>query len=218
MIKKLRQMKSRGFTLIELLVVIAIIAILAALLFPGVQGAINRARLTNLANNGRQIYTAFFAKMMSPEVVSGAVTLGYPIKGALNPSNSTFPDSTAYWEHMVTSKWINVDFAFFAAPGVPAIKGTDAAAFAPANNAWCAAGGLTENDADNVPLFFTRNLDITTLGITTISKANINTEMSVKGIIMVSKGGAANIIEPDALTTNTFYGGGTFNTVLRPTP
>lgn len=214
MIKKLRQMKCRGFTLIELLVVIAIIAILAALLFPGVQGAINRARLTNLANNGRQIYTAFFAKMMSPEVVSGAVTLGFPRQGALSPSTSTFPDSTSYWTHMVTSKWINVDFSFFAAPGIQAVKGNTAGSFAAANNAWCASGGLTENDADNTPLFFTRNLPITALGNATLPA--LNSELSVKGMIMVSKGGSANVIEPDALSTNTFYGGGASNTVLRP--
>lgn len=48
-------MKRGGFTLIELLVVIAIIAILAALLFPGVSSAIEGARRSNCRSNQRQI-------------------------------------------------------------------------------------------------------------------------------------------------------------------
>lgn len=209
MIKMLRRMKCRGFTLIELLVVIAIIAILAALLFPGVQGAINRARLTNLANNGRQLYTAMFAKMMSPEVVSGTVSFSYP-------DSTNYPTSTTYWEYMVTNKLINVDFSFFAGPGVPAVKGTDPAVFAGANNAWCIVGNVAESDADTLPLFFTRNLNIANVNDTPINSTSISGEMSVKGIIMVAKGGSANIIEPDALSTNTFSGGSVAKPILKP--
>ena len=44
-----------AFTLIELLVVIAIIAILAALLFPGVSSAIESARRSNCRSNIRQV-------------------------------------------------------------------------------------------------------------------------------------------------------------------
>jgi prepilin-type N-terminal cleavage/methylation domain-containing protein/prepilin-type processing-associated H-X9-DG protein len=51
--------KKRGFTLIELLVVVAIIAVLVALLLPGLASARDRAKLVVCTNNLKQIHTAY---------------------------------------------------------------------------------------------------------------------------------------------------------------
>lgn len=50
----------KQFTLVEMLVVIAIIGILAALLMPSLQNALESARTVECSNNKRQVYLGFF--------------------------------------------------------------------------------------------------------------------------------------------------------------
>jgi len=68
--------RRRGFTLIELLVVIAIIAILAALLFPLMARAKEKARVSACSSNLRQIQTAL---MMYVDHYNGFMPPSAPI-------------------------------------------------------------------------------------------------------------------------------------------
>src|SRR5688572_18999533 len=77
----------RAFTLVELLVAICIMSVLAALLVPGLRGALDSSRAANCTNNLRQIGSAFFLYLpdhnnVMPQrvydvVTSSGVRLGY---------------------------------------------------------------------------------------------------------------------------------------------
>ena len=146
MIKALRQKQTKGFTLIELLVVIAIIGILAALLFPGIQEALLRARAVSIGNNAKQFHLALFDKTVAGEASWPKTTDGYAT-------------STDYFMAALTNKVVSgVDFSMFSAPGLKSYKKlTD---FAADGNAWCVTLDIKESTPDTVPFLFTRNINV----------------------------------------------------------
>ncbi len=204
--------KVKGFTLVELLVVIAIIAVLAALLFPAVQGVLLRGRATGVLNNGRQLYTALFASITDPGSIAGGSALAFQY-----PRSDDWNDSTEYFTFLVTNGIVSVNFDFFAAPGVPpSDPPDDPAAFNSENNAWCMVADLRERDSDSLPLFFTRNLTMTALNQDPELDEDEHPFQS-RLMISVSKGGGARMYEEAAIDRGDFYTGrGDFsNPVLR---
>lgn len=219
----------RAFTLIELLVVIAIIAILAAILVPAVSDALLRGRMTQVMSNGKNIYTALFAKEMEDAVFMRMAP--YPtLGGSMNLSNMVFTTSTEYFKWVVSNGVMNVSFSFFAAPGVVPAQGTNVASFdaSGVNNAWCISSGVGESTADGTPLLFTRNLTITavndpnvlsggTIGTAMPATFNShdNTPFLDKAMVVVFKGGSALSLRQKDVIEN-FNKLGATNTVLRP--
>src|ERR1700745_2623473 len=83
---------NRGFTLVEMLVVISIIAVIAALAFPALSGAITRSQMTQAVSNARQIYLATF-QMVNDGSTTGDARYGWPGDLAA-PSASPAPITT----------------------------------------------------------------------------------------------------------------------------
>jgi prepilin-type N-terminal cleavage/methylation domain-containing protein len=144
----------RGFTLIELLVVIAIIGILAALLFPAVQGALLKAKANKVGSDGRQVWLGLFAEN-TDRIANG--------EGEIWPgSGQTNSTSTAYFLMCVQSNWLEgFSFASFSAPGLASYTESNPTnatetLFEP-GNAWAVTLGVDENTLPEVPFLLTRN-------------------------------------------------------------
>jgi prepilin-type N-terminal cleavage/methylation domain-containing protein len=138
---------NRAFTLIELLVVICIIAVLAGLLTPALQTAMQNGKMTNAMNNARQI--------------------GLALRMFANDNDGNYPQTTnSYGENINTSNdafrslvptYIDNE-KIFALAGSKAGPSADnniedaAHILAPGENYWAFVSGLNSSANSNWPL------------------------------------------------------------------
>ncbi len=207
MIKAMRQKCTKGFTLIELLVVIAIIGILAALLFPAITSALDKAKALRVSNNGKQIFMAIFDENVS------RTALDLP---SIWPTSGSNANSTVYFQMLIDEQILQgVDFSYFSAPGVTPAASTNSADFTDVNNAWCITANISERTAATVPFLFTKNITATDTADEPALDA-AQDPFGDKFAIVITKGGSARVIPGSQFNQNTFNPTEISLPVLRP--
>ena len=206
-----RQLRNRAFTLVELLVVIAIIAILAALLFPAIQGALTKGKQIQTMSNGVNIYKSVFGAAVDAEVTGD--TPPWPKYGSRDTSIPQFDFSTEYFAWLVTNDILRTDCAYFAAPGLTP-SGASASSnivtepggsFTSNNNAWVVLADLNDATLDSTPFIFTRNLDGIQGGLAlndnSIQPYRLTNAVpyGTKGLVVINKGGAGLVLKDKQL-------------------
>jgi prepilin-type N-terminal cleavage/methylation domain-containing protein len=204
MFKRWRQRKSDGFTLIELLVVVAIIGILAALLFPAIEGALTKAKALRVGNNGRQVHLSVFDENLSLDQLD--LPLIWPVENP-DPAEGytaefvTACSSSSEYLHYLYSQGIikGIDLSFFASPGVTPASGTDTNTLNALNNAWCVTLDIDDDTPAGTPFLFTKNFNISgTIDMMDETEPLLSTKgMPFKGKVgvVVTKGGRVRILQ-----------------------
>ncbi len=215
MIKAMRQKFTKGFTLIELLVVIAIIGILAALLFPAITSALDKAKALKVSNNGKQVFLAVFDENVS----RSALDLPPIWPGSEGMTNIT--SSTLYFRMLVDDGIVQgVDFSYFSAPGTAVYSTTNSSEFLADGNAWCVTDGIKDSWPATVPFMFTKNV---LLGGSVGGNINLEPTLDPNAVpfgdkfaVIVTKSGASRVIPGNQFNQNTFNPTVTDAEVLAP--
>lgn len=182
--------RKQGFSLIELLAVIAIIGILFTLVSPQIGKAQLRAKLTKESAKARYIVEAITA-MGTGSRFSG----GWPKSGGENTESST-----VFLNELVRGGYLDVDYAFFAGPGmVPARDEAEFLSGGELHNAWCILRDLNDTVAGNTPAVYTKNLDINELSFSETAEPFGN-----KGFAFATKNGEAVVVEQKEMNSEDF--------------
>lgn len=199
--------REQGFTLVELLVVIAIIGILAAMLFPALQGALLSAKATNAGNAVKGYQQSIFQESLDADA------MGY---AQLYPAlDSDFADSESYIVDSITNGIENIDFSVFSLPGsyAKALPGNpedtaNQSKFTEGGYCgWNIVKGVNTESSPNMPFMFTANIAMDADGkVKTDDQINPDMDMLGKKMaIAVYAQGAVKIFKKAKyITTDTF--------------
>lgn len=177
--------------------------------------------LTSTMNNGRNIYVSLFARSLENPLDP---TPAWPQSvAAVNAEDRVFPDSTEFVRWVVTAGVMNVDFSFFAAPGMPGEKSQDPALFRARNNAWAITVGVNDELPDGVPVLFTANFSQDRKKFIPLESLTNDTYLARNALpfgdeagVVVLNGGSAFTVKPGTITPDFFRTMGATNAVLYP--
>lgn len=188
---------SKGFTLIELLVVIAIIGILAALLFPAIEGAMTKAKATKMGSAGKQIWLGLYNENVNRISLS---------EKEVWPDTATWGSktSTDFFRTCIVSNILeNFTFNDFGGPGLPSPASTNQADFKTENNGWCVTIDCGEGTLPETPFLFSRNFKAGGATLDTINGLDSTTKpFNDKVGVVVTFGGSMKVVAGKAMKTN----------------